>query len=463
MRTGILLIGGLLLFVTGCGEVPKLAAPPSARPNIVLIVMDTLRADRIDARRNGKPVMPFLTRMAEEGDNYRNAISPSSWTKPALASVLTGIYSNRHGVRHSARIEDPEHPTSDVLGESWTTLAEWLVAQGYTPWAFQTNANLTRALGFAQGYDERQYHFSNGAPAHEVTRAALESFPQLPAPFFLYAHYMDPHAPYRPTPELAEALGAEPVMSDEERAILDDDGRFMDYYLDQVKTAIGLQSAHTLPDLSNGAQEAVRHRYDLECLAMDQAIEKLVTGIRATHPDTVFVFLSDHGEEFWERGGMGHGVTLFQEQVRVPLIVVDGETPGIVREEMVSTMVILPWLAQRLGVAPLDSWNRDDTGVVFSETWGPWPSLRVHQSAVFREGHSLIRNHGTNKTELFSIERDPEEWADISVSEQERAVSMGKALDAYLAESVASDSATVPLAPEEVEVLEAIGYGDSGH
>ncbi len=463
MRTGILLIGGLLLFATGCGEAPKLAAPPSARPNIVLIVMDTLRADRIDARRNGKLVMPFLSRMAEEGDYYRNAISPSSWTKPALASVLTGVYSNRHGVRHSARIEDPEHPTSDVLSDSWTTLAEWLGAQGYTPWAFQTNANLTRALGFAQGYEERQYHFSNGAPGSEVTRAALESFPQLPAPFFLYAHYMDPHAPYRPTPELAEALGAEPVMSDADRAILDDDGRFMDYYLDQVKTAIGLQSAHTLPDLSNGAKEAVRHRYDLECLAMDQAIEELVTAIRDKHPDTVFVFLSDHGEEFWERGGLGHGVTLFQEQVRVPLVVVDGETPGKVHEELASSMVLLPWLAKRLGVAPLDAWSRDDNGAVFSETWGPWPSLAVHQSAVFREGYSLIRNHGTNKSELFGLERDPEEWADVSVSEQERAVSMGKVLDAYLAESVAADSATVPLAPEEVEVLEAIGYGDSGH
>lgn len=462
VRTGILLIGGLLLFVTGCGKAPKQAAPPSARPNIVLVVMDTLRADRIDARRNGKPVMPFLTRMAEEGDNYRNAISPSSWTKPALASVLTGVYSNRHGVRHSARIEDPEHPTSDVLDDSWTTLAEWLVAQGYTPWAFQTNANLTRALGFAQGYEERQYHFSNGAPASEVTRAALESFPQLPAPFFLYAHYMDPHAPYRPTPELAEALGAEPVMSDEERAILDDDGRFMDYYLDQVRTAIGLQSAHTLPELSKGAQEAVRHRYDLECLAMDQAIEELVTAIREQHPDTVFVFLSDHGEEFWERGGMGHGVTLFQEQVRVPLIVLDGETSGSVREEMVSTMAILPWLAKRLGVPPLDSWKQEDNRAVFSETWGPWPSLNVHQSAVFSEGYSLIRNHGTNKSELFGLERDPEEWADVSVSEQERAASMGKVLDAWLAESVADDSATVPLAPEEVEVLEAIGYGDSG-
>jgi arylsulfatase len=462
MRIWLLPFIGLFV-VSGCGEAPKPIAPPSARPNIVLIVMDTLRADRIDARRKGKPVMPFLSRMAEEGEYFRNAISPSSWTKPALASVLTGVYSNRHGVRHSARIEDPEHPTSDVLDDSWTTLAEWLVAQGYTPWAFQTNANLTRALGFAQGYEERQYHFSNGAPASEVTRAALESFPQLPAPFFLYAHYMDPHAPYRPVPELAEALGAEPIMNELDRAILDSDGRFMDYYLDQVKTAIGLQSDNTMPELSSGAQEAVRHRYDLECLAMDRAIEKLVTAIREKHPDTVFVFLSDHGEEFWERGGMGHGVTLFQEQVRVPLIILDGDTPGRVREEMVSTMAILPWLAKRLGVPPLESWNQVDNGAVFSETWGPWPSLSVHHSAVFMEGHSLIRNHATNKTELFSLERDPEEWADVSVSDRERAASMGKVLDAYLAESAKVESATVPLAPGEVEVLEAIGYGDSGH
>jgi len=251
-------------------------------------------------------------------------------------------------------------------------------------------------------------------------------------------------------------------MSDQDRAILDDDNRFMDYYLDQVKTAIGLQSAHTLPDLSNGAKEAVRHRYDLECLAMDRAIEELVTAIRGKHPDTVFVFLSDHGEEFWERGGMGHGVTLFQEQVRVPLIVVDGESRGKVHDEMVSTMALLPWLATRLDVAPLDAWHRDDNGPVFSETWGPWPSLGVHESAVFHEGHSLIRNHGTGRTELFNLKRDPEEWANVYVSEPARVQSMVKLLDVYLADSVTDDSATVPLAPGEVEVLEAIGYGDSG-
>lgn len=463
MRTGFLLVAGLILLSSGCGQSNRTVTPPSARPNIVLIVMDTLRADRIDARRNGKPVMPFLSRMAKEGDYYRNAISPASWTKPTLASLITGVYTNRHGVRHSARLEDPEHPSSDVLAESWVTLAEWLGAQGYTPWAFQTNANLTRALGFAQGYGEGRYEFSNGAPAREVTRAALETFPKLPSPFFLYAHYMDPHAPYRPQADLEDALGALPVMTDEERALLDDDGRFMEHYLDQVKTAIGLQPAATLPELSDGAREAVRHRYDLECLAMDRAIEELVTTLRKKHPDTVFVFLSDHGEEFWERGGMGHGVTLFQEQVRVPFIIVDGEHPGALHEETRSTMVVLPWLARRLGLPPLEAWQPDDGGPVFSETRGPWPSLGVHQTAVFHEGYSFIRNHSRSLSELFSLEQDPEEWADLSLSEAARVQSMGALLDAHSALDSGAAGPSVSLAPEEVEVLEAIGYGDSGH
>lgn len=448
------------LVISGCREAtPDLA--PSARPNIVLIVMDTLRADRIHGQRNGIPVMPFLARMAEEGSYYRQAISPSSWTKPAVASLLTGVYANRHGVYHSARVEDPEHPTSDRLSDTWETLPEWLGTFGYTAWAFQTNANLTRALGFAQGYAEGNYLFSNGASAEAVTRAALDAFPALPKPFFLYAHYMDPHAPYHPDPSLNEVLGPLPALTEAERSLIQDDNRFMEIYLDQVKTAIGLQPSHLLPELSKAAKEAVRHRYDLECRAMDRSIEKLVESIRVMDPDTIFIFLADHGEEFWERSGMGHGVTLYQEQVHVPLIVVDGRHRGSVIDSPVSSMEILPWLATRLEQPPLTQWETVDNGFIYAETRGPWPTLGVNQTALFNDGYVCIRDssHGTDA--LYRLDRDPAEVRNLSREEPERLDLLRSLIDRHLAESVPSAANAISLGSGDSEVLEALGYLDS--
>lgn len=446
----------LVVLLAGCGGAadPPAAATSNTRPNVVFILIDTLRADRVHAERHGRPVMPFLSGMARESAWYPNAISPSSWTKPALASIITGVYPYAHGIVYSARLEDPERPTSDRLAESWTTLAERFTSAGYTTWAFQTNANLAPALGFDQGYEAGHYHFHNGAPAEAVTSAAIAALPSLDPPFFLYAHYMDPHAPYRPDPDVAGALGPMPDLPAYDQALIDDDARFMAYYLDQVQTAIGLQPAHTIPDLSEAGKEAVRHRYDLECLAADRAVETLVRGIRAVEPNTVFVVLSDHGEEFWERGGMGHGVTLHQEQIRVPLIIDAPFAEPAEHAERVSVLTVLQDLWGRLGVASRES----PGGAALSFTRGPWASLGVDQRAIVHEGAVWIEDSAGGRHWLFDLDADPGELDDRSGADPDRAERLRSLLEESQPRSRAGAVEGAALSESDLEALDAVGY-----
>lgn len=458
-----------LVSLTGCGaidsESPRTGA--TSRPNVVLIVMDTLRADRLHATRNGRPVMPFLSRMANEGTWYAHAIAPCSWTKPTMASVLTGLYPQRHGVIYSARMEDPANPTSDRLAEALTTLPELLRDEGYDTWAFQTNANLTAPLGFAQGFAPEDYLFANGARADQVTDAAIEALPQQESPFFLYAHYMDPHAPYTPAQGMEDALGPMPELPEYDRKLLDDDEQFMAYYNDQVKTALGLQAQHGIPDLSDAGKEAVRHRYDLECLAMDRAIERLVNAIRTAHPNTLFVFLSDHGEEFWERGGMGHGTTLYQEQVHVPLIVVGPRIPARRIIYTVSLLDLLPKLARRL---QLDGADLDGAPLgpaaglrpAFTFSKGPWPALGVDVAGVVDGGHSYLLDRRNDEAGLFSLSADPGETRNMALQWAAIAEKLREQLETHLSAFEADPNQAVhPLDDASLERLKALGYVDS--
>lgn len=455
MKTARVALVGMFLFAGGC-EAP---VEPADSPNVVLIVMDTLRADRLDATRNGKPVMPFLSRMAASGTAYRHAISPSSWTKPTMASLFTGLSPEAHGVIYSARQEDPANPTSDRLSDAHLTLAEQLQARGYRAWAYQTNANLTAALGFAQGFVAGDYHFANGAPASQVTSLSLAASTEFAAPFFLYAHYMEPHAPYHVPEGLAEALGPLPEMTAYDGEVLNDDGRFMAYYMDQVQTALSLQGEPTLPDLSPEGKEAVRHRYDLECLVMDRAIEGLVTGIQAVHPNTVFLFVSDHGEEFWERGGMGHGTTLFQEQVHVPYFWVGPKVPQQEIETTVSTQMFGQQLLGYLD-GKADWENPVPSAPVYSFSRGPWPALGVNVQGLYRDGYSYLVDRRTETTSLFHLERDPAEAQDLATTEPEQVGAFAALLERHRAlEAGAVDGA--PLSEADRERLEALGYVDN--
>ena len=448
---------------------PERPAAAQGPPNVVFLLTDTLRADRLGAKRCGFPLTPHLDDLAARGVSFKDTTANCSWTKPSMASLFTSLHVDAHHVQYSARNEDPEHATSDVLPDSFETLAELLAGRGYDTFAVQTNANLTRVNGFSQGFREDRYLFSNGAPANWVTQRALEALDTLKPPFLLYAHYMDPHAPYEPPQAYRDMFGPAPELSTTDMALLSD---FMAYYMDQSLTACGVRKQHELGDLSPQGKELVHRLYDGEVRFMDDQIGLLLDRVLSEFPNTIIIAAADHGEEFWEHGGMGHGTTLYEEQMRVPLL---WAAPGIeprTADTPAELIDILPTLAAQVGVSPNPVWRgknlfADTTPATlrFGRTYGPWKELGLDLESALRAPDKLIRNNRDASHLLFRLDADPGETANAAAARPQLVEELSALLDTHRARNttIATEHpATSATLDEETKArLESIGYLDS--
>ncbi|MFP4501980.1 MAG: sulfatase [Candidatus Hydrogenedentota bacterium] len=442
---------------------------PAAPPNVVFILLDALREDRLDALRDGHPVMPNICALAGEGVRFDDTVTVCTWTKPAMATVFTGLPVDAHGVYFAAR-ELPQGNVSDVLPESMETLAEWFRARDYATFGVQTNANCTRELGFAQGYDRHDYRFNNGALAPWVVTQALGAVYAMDAPFFLYTHFMDPHAPYTPPPDYQPPWTPVQGVPAREQAMLEDNDRFMAYYRDCAFTAIGLQQERRLPPLSEAGEAWVRERYDAATHAMDAAVGRMVNEIRQYFPNTVFIVTSDHGEEFWERGGMGHGTTLHAEQLRVPLIIAGpGITPAV-NETPASLIDLAPTIAAYLDAPPLEVWQgrnlfapAPDNHARFARTRGvTYPDLQVDLAGVIEGAEKLIVDYLHNTRLLYDRVADPADQHNLAKSKPGQVESLTRLIERHQEAGSQVAGYTPPKAvamePAQQEALEALGY-----
>ena len=465
------------------GAAPPVPEQGSQRPNVVLIVLDAFRTDRLGAVRGGVPVTPALTRLAETSYRFTNAVTPCTWTKPAMASAFTSRYVDAHQVYYSMDPARPEAPTGHALPGVLETMATYFREAGYSTAGIQTNGNLVERLGFAEGFD--RYLFQNDADADWVTGLALEQLDDLRAPFFLYVHYMDPHALYSPPEPYRTLFGPLPELTAAEEATV---GRSIDYLLDQVEHRLGARAGRKFSPLSPEGRDTLRILYDAECRFMDDKLAKLFEHLDSTTPNTLMVVLADHGEEFWEHGSMGHGQTMYQEQLAVPLFF---HGPGLeprADARPVETLHILPTMAAFAGLGPRPQWQgydllsgedqglqplvRGSQGVatpcpetrpVFSNTYASYPRMNVHTEMVLNGDLKLIRNHVSDAIELYDLAEDPLETTNIAPQRPDAAAHMRLLLDEHRATNVRHTGGrvkpeSVQLPPDLVEQLKALGY-----
>lgn len=443
------------------------AAAAGSPPNVLFILADTLRADRLGATRNGVPITPRLDGIARASVVFRDTVANCSWTKPSLATVFTSLHVDAHQVYYSARDGDSDHATTDVLPDGFETLAELLARHGYDTFGVQTNANLTRANGFAQGFRDGHYVYTNGARADWVTGQALNAAPGLKQPFFLYVHYMDPHAPYEAPAAYRDLFGPPPALPESDHALL---ARFMDYYMDRALTACGVRQAPELGDLSSKGKEYVQRLYDAEVRFMDEQIGVLLDWLDRDFPNTVTIIASDHGEEFWEHEGMGHGTTLFEEQLRVPLL---WRAPALapvessIRAQLID---ILPTLASQLGFEQNPQWQGrnlfgDEAGAAvprFSRTYGSWKKFGMDAEAVSSGSMKLIRDNRAGSVRLYDLAADSGEQSDAATAHPSGVESFSSLLEQHRSANAERAAGATPvhleLSPEEKERLSAIGY-----
>jgi arylsulfatase A-like enzyme len=308
----------------------------AARPNVILICLDTVRADHLGCYGyDRRETTPFLDRLAEESILFENASASACWTKPSVPSFLTGTLPMQHGVfRGSAR--DEAGSFSDVLPEEALTLAEVFQAQGYQTAAFVRNAQLRAGLGFEQGFDTYQ---ERAGDAREIRWKASDWLEERDAqrPFFLYLHLLDAHWPYTVPDEYA-AMFSQPEVAARIRA---GDWRAL---RDAVND--GAQ------ELDAADLEGLVGLYDGSIRYMDDELGRLWKRLERDGlvRDTIVCVLSDHGEEFMEHGRLGHGHGLYEYLLHVPWILHIPGRGGVRHESQVSLLDLFPTLLSAAGL-----------------------------------------------------------------------------------------------------------------
>jgi arylsulfatase A-like enzyme len=437
--------------------VPAAVTPPprpppavTSRPNVVLYVVDTQRADYLGAYGHPAPTSPRLDGFARDAVLFEDAWAQASWTRSAMASVLTGLHVQGHGVDREDR----------VLSPSAHTLTEALRAGGYRTGAFVANHLLGGRFGFDQGFDAWNPVTPSlyGAPAADLVRAALAWVDSGPRPFFLYVHTMEPHAPYTPSEEDLRPFAVEGYRGPTDtRSLL---------RLGQLGT------------LDPAGLAFLRSRYQGEVHQNDRAFGDLLDGLgsRGLTEATAVFFTADHGEEFLEHGGTEHAKTLYQELVRVPLVVrlPGGPRRGARERAPVQQIDLMPTILSLSGLpaGPLPGRDltahlageppREPAPLLFSEErFAVVDKLGVRAGdlkLIFNNDGPALWRAGSH-LELYDLARDPGEKVNLVEKRPIAVAFLQRRLAAFRnAQPRARAAESVSLSSVEKEQLRALGY-----
>jgi arylsulfatase A-like enzyme/predicted Zn-dependent protease len=406
----------LILLLLGLG-VAACSRPIPDR--VVLVTIDTLRADHVGSYGNPSARTATLDGLARDGIRFEAAFSPAPLTLPTHASIMTALDPPRHGVRHNSIFAlGPEHPT----------LAERMKASGRATAAFVGALVLHSRFGLGRGfdvYDDRVSDRSSGLvgyaerTADDVVDAALAWVANAPQQFFLWVHFYDPHADYRPPSAYALAFASSP--------------------------------------------------YDGEIAFTDVQLGRLLQAIDARFgkEGTLVAVTSDHGESLGEHGEPAHSYTLYDGTQRVPLLL---KGPGLAESLQIDSPVRLvdlaPTLLALVGAAPLDDVDGKDLAPVIAGTergprlaymetlatrldfgWSPLHALRDDRAKLIR----------APRPELYDLKADPKELVNRAVDDPATLARLDGALSERLA-AAAPLASPVALAESERLRLESLGY-----
>ena len=438
----------VLLVVASVGSCDAFARrgplrPPCADCNVVLISLDTLRADHVGAYGYSRPTTPNIDALAARSIVFEQAVSQSAWTRPAHASMLTGLYPAEHGIVSIAR--------GLALAPSVPTLATALAAHGYATAAFTGGGNMSAHFGFDSGFE---IYRSPGRRLNDSLPGIARWLGERDErPYFLFVHAFDPHRPYKSEPVDRAALGLTAARPG-------------------IPMPRACRAARSTADL-----DAFVDEYDAAIRHGDRALGKLLALLErtATRRPTMLVFTSDHGEEFFDHGDCFHIRTLYREIVHVPLIIrLPGALPRRVRELVPASVAIAPTVLELVGAGPRSRWGASLAGVlegrersvaeyVVSETAIRYRNRVVGRvQALTSERDKLIQWVAEERSEYFDLARDPFEREPLEDSAAPRSQMARLRLDSWLEAHPRQTGAVVPrpLPAELKRELRRLGYVD---
>ncbi len=440
---------------------------------VILITIDTLRADALSSYGGTATSTPNIDSLAKDGTLFKNAYSAAPWTLPAFSSMMTGVSPTVHRTFAS----------DSVLPDKFKTIAEYLRDSGYYTAAIGDNFYLHTEFNMDQGFLEYNFYprrqmvidsfgatlikksFPNTmnpyASTDQLTDLAIDWIGKnRDSDFFLWVHYYDPHIPYAPPTEYIS-----------KNAVPDDSIGY------QLWNASAIRDGHFAPSASQ--RKWIKELYDAEVRYVDASLGRLLEAFKeeSLYKSSLIILTSDHGEEFWEHDGFEHGHTLYNELLRVPLIVkLPGKHSARVVEDEVTTQSLMPTVleltripnesghATAESLAPLltespSSFAEEplvSTGLLYYE----------NREGVIFHGSKYIESLVTGQGELYDLRTDPREQSPLDLSRNRLKSDQAKNImnnhnrksEMLTKELGVSSTEKAALDKEKIEKLKALNY-----
>ncbi len=482
-------LGALALLLAACGPAEDGRSLPASRPNVILISIDTLRADHLSAYGYHRQTSPFIDRFARQATVFRHAIAPAPWTLPAHASIFLAQYPHVHGIATAERRIEPQA----------STLTELLTQHGYRTAGFFTVGLLSEKYGFDQGFET--YLRVKPGTAEAVNRSALEWLQQRPEPFFLFLHYFDVHGPYD-----RKRLGTASYCRSEKEGELSPFDRIVEQVSVRFLQSMGLEEPGLR--MRGGARQLYRDALELlaeqgespaverdlrasmhldtaaltaaerVCLIglyddgvryLDGQLERLFDELTAMRllDDALVVVTADHGENLYAHHHYRrHQKYLYQSIVHVPLIVkLPGQREGRVVEHQVSTVDVSPTILEAVGVPPPDDIQGQGLvsahgrrGRVVRTLLSEGEDDETVRKAILRWPWKLIVS--PDGGELFHLARDPGEGLNLLTERGDVARQLAAELERLATAPPTGEWQEHELDEATLEELRTLGYID---
>lgn len=410
-------------------------------PNVILITIDTLRADRLGSYGHKRDSSPNIDSLAEKGVLFENAYSQSSWTYPSMASMHTSLYPTQVGItRFQNRIND-----------KLITISEFLKNNFYNTYAVVSNIVVSEIFGFGQGFDqfEETYgDYGQDATSKITTSTAINFIKKnKDNKFFLWVHYMDPHSHYINHDEFDYGSTYKGRLP----------SKINTKFLNKIKNSLEITDLNYINDL-----------YDEEISYTDKYIGELIESLNklGIEENTIIILTADHGEEFMERTRFGHGHSLYQELIRVPLIVYNPLEPKQ-SGKRVTKNVEVRYIAKTIlditnsGDNSFDGYNLFDVETENVSYGIVWSELSKTKNTVYLDDWKLIADTEKPSFELFNLKEDPYEQTNQFNSDRPDIAEVKKILIAKLSEHNNLKTAEIKkirLEEENIKKLKALGY-----
>ncbi len=425
----------------------KSGTPRRSHPNLLLISLDTLRADRLGAYGYPRATSPFLDSLAKRSVLFEHAVTAAPWTLPSHVTLLTGMYPSAHGVSYGK---------GERIGDDTQLLAEILQKQGFRTFGYVAGGYLGKRFGFPRGFEsyyvnstERDQESQGFGRVLKMAREKLLSVKDDPNPYFMFLHTYTVHCPYSPP---------EPYF-----------GMFQSAGAEKVDPHHCGRKYNGMPNFNANKALYLSDRYDGSVRFLDELLKDFFATIEndGALDDTIVVIVSDHGDSFYEHGRIGHGESLHKELLMVPLIIYGPQFAPRRVSEPVSLVDVFPTLLEALGF-PVANQNQGRSLVSLLNGGREMPPqlmfAELDHDALLRSLINPLSDHfildlQSDSPLFYDLVGDPNEQQNIAATVPDqiksRRETLKKLMQGFHRRSTGTED---PAAQEHLEQLKTLGY-----